>query len=265
MAFQGGGEKQEVQRGVISLARDTLTLGLGGLLGGLTDLLFPARCLGCGTEVDMQGRLCGPCWGDVTFIDGPVCACCGSPFEVDLGPETLCAGCLAEVPPFDTARAMCRYDDGSRRFILGLKHGDRVDAARPLARWLTRAAAPFLDEVDVIAPVPLHRWRLLRRRFNQAAELARALKAETGLPVMADLLHRVRATQSQGGLNRAGRARNVKGAFRVNARHVPDMQGCTVLLVDDVLTTGATVHACAKALKQAGAAAVHVVTLARVV
>jgi ComF family protein len=265
MAFQGGGEKQEVQRGPISLARDTLTLGFGGLFGGLADLLFPARCLGCGTEVDMQGRLCGPCWGDVTFIDGPVCACCGSPFEVDLGPETLCAGCLADPPQFDAARAMCRYDDGSRRFILGLKHGDRVDAARPLALWLTRAAAPFLDDVDVIAPVPLHRWRLLRRRFNQAAELARALRLETGRPVAADLLHRVRATQSQGGLNRSGRARNVKGAFRVNPRHVQDIRGCTVLLVDDVLTTGATVNACAKALKQAGAAAVHVVTLARVV
>lgn len=257
MAFGRGGEKREIgtARGVV----------LAAGARALTDLLFPARCFGCGTEVDVQGRLCGACWGQVTFIDGPVCTSCGLPFEVDMGEDMLCAGCLARPPAFNSARAACRYDDGSRRFILSFKHGDRLEAARPLAAWLARAAGPVMADVDVIAPVPLHRWRLWRRRFNQAAELSRALSRLSGAPYASDLLERIRATPSQGGLNRAGRDRNVRGAFRVPLRHCAALEGCTVLLVDDVQTTGATVDACARALKHAGAGAVHVVTLARVV
>lgn len=241
-----------------------LAAPLGAALARLADTLFPARCLGCGVEVDVQGRLCARCWRDVTFIDGPMCACCGYPFEVDLGPDTLCAGCMAAPPSFDTARAAFRYDDGSRRLILSFKHGDRLEASPPLARWLMRAASPHLGQADMIIPVPLHRWRLFRRRFNQAAELARALATLTGVAYAGDVLERVRATPTQGGLSRAERSRNVKGAFRVAPCRARDLKDRTVLLVDDVITTGATVDACARALKRGGAAAVHVVTVARV-
>ncbi|MEX1146953.1 MAG: double zinc ribbon domain-containing protein, partial [Sphingomonadales bacterium] len=140
----------------------------------MLDTLFPPRCLGCGDEVDSHGSLCAPCWGQVSFIDGPLCGRCGLPFEVDMGAGTLCAGCMARPPAYDTARAVCRYDDGSRRLILSLKHGDRLEGVRPLAHWMVRAAASLIGQVDVVAPVPLHRRRLLARRYNQAAELARA-------------------------------------------------------------------------------------------
>lgn len=231
----------------------------------VADTLFPGRCLACGIEIDAQGRLCGSCWRDVTFIDGPACARCGLPFDVDMGDAALCAGCMARPPAYDTARAVCRYDVGSRRLILSFKHGDRLDAAGPLARWMVRSVAPVLPDLDVVAPVPLHRWRLWRRRYNQAAEMARAIGSETGLAYAGDLLERVRATPSQGGLTRAERDRNVRAAFRVKPVWRDGLRGCRVLLVDDVLTTGATVNACARMLRRAGAAAVHVVTVARVV
>ncbi len=247
------------------LRKPELPASLGAALHTVTEALFPPRCMGCGGEVDVQGRLCAGCWRDVTFIDAPVCASCGYPFEVDLGPDTLCAGCLATPPHYETARAAFRYDDGSRRLILAFKHGDRLDAAAPLAHWLLRAAEPALDAVDMVVPVPLHRWRLFRRRFNQAAELARALARLAGAAYAGDLLIRTRATPSQGGLSRSERSRNVRGAFQVKPDARSRLQGRSVLLVDDVMTTGATVDACARTLKRAGAAAVHVITLARVV
>ncbi|RMF09884.1 MAG: ComF family protein [Alphaproteobacteria bacterium] len=231
----------------------------------LTDALFPARCVGCGVDVDAQGRLCARCWRDVNFIDGPSCACCGYPFDVNLGVDVLCARCLASPPAFATARAAFRYDDGSRRLVLSYKHGDRLEATAALASWLMRAARPVLGEVDLVAPVPLHRWRLLKRRFNQAAELARALARQADLAYAGDLLVRIRATRTQGGLSRTGRQRNVQGAFQVSGCWSVGVRGRSVLLVDDVMTTGATVDSCARALLRAGAGAVHVVTLARVV
>jgi ComF family protein len=185
--------------------------------------------------------------------------------DFDPGLDMLCAGCIREPPAFDRARAALAYDDASRPLVLGLKHGDQTHAAPAYARWLQRAAGPLLAEADVIAPVPLHRWRLWHRRYNQAALLALALGRAGGVPVVPDLLVRRKRTPSQGGLNRTERRRNVRGAFVVRPGHAARVKGARVLLVDDVLTTGATVSECAKALRRAGAAAVDIAVLARVV
>ncbi|WP_448202814.1 double zinc ribbon domain-containing protein [Azospirillum sp. sgz302134] len=231
----------------------------------ILDALLPPRCLCCGGSVDRQGGLCAGCWGTLTFIAAPVCACCGVPFEFAVAGETLCGACMAEPPPFGRARAVLVYDDGSRPLVLGFKHGDRIHAADAYGAWMARAGAELLADADLLAPVPLHRWRLFRRRYNQAALLARATGRRAGVPVVPDLLLRRRATPSQGGLDRKGRAKNVKGAFLLRPGVKARVEGKRVVLVDDVLTTGATLAECARVLRRAGAARVDVLTLARVV
>ena len=229
----------------------------------LLDLLFPPLCLGCRGAVGQAG-FCAACWSALTFLDGPGCACCGLPFAVALEGETFCAGCLAKPPAFDKARAILAYDDNSRSAILALKHADRLDLVPGFSRWLSRTGRTLLDDCDLIVPVPLHRFRLWRRRYNQSAELARRLAGDWKRTYEPFALVRSRPTPSQGSMTGAkARRRNVLGAFKV-----PDpgkIKGKRVLLLDDVLTTGATVEACARALKRAGAARVHVLVLARVV
>lgn len=187
------------------------------------------------------------------------------PFEVDQGEAALCGACLRRRPRFDRARAVFRYDERSRRLILGFKHGDRLHGAPAFGQWMARAGAALLADASLIAPVPLHWTRLFRRRYNQAALLAQAIARECDVPVVLDLLVRQRRTPSQGLLSAAERHRNVQGAFALRASHAARLEGKRVLLVDDVLTTGATVGACARVLLQAGASAVDVLTLARVV
>lgn len=234
------------------------------------DALLPPQCLACGELVGEPGALCGPCWGGLNFIAAPLCKSCGRPFELDpsanasASDETLCGACIARPPVFAAARAALAYDDASRRLILGFKRADRTHAAPAFARWMARAGAPLLAEADIIAPVPLHWSRLLARRYNQSALLANALARQTGKRALPDLLRRRRRTPSQGGLGRLARFRNVAGAFSVAPRHRQAVVERKVLLIDDVLTTGATVEACAKALLRAGAARVSVLTLARV-
>ena len=233
---------------------------------GLTilDAVLPPQCPGCGSAVDGVGRLCPECWRGIHFLAPPMCAACGFPFEFDIGDDALCAACAARPPPYRQARAVMRYDEASRGLLLGFKHGDRIDWAQTFGRWLARAGADLLAEADVVAPVPLHRWRLARRRYNQSALLAQAIARATGLPAAVDLLVRTRWTGSQRGGSSA-RLANVAGAFAVRARWRADLAGRRVVLVDDVLTTGATVEACARVLRRAGAARVDVLTLARVV
>ena len=210
----------------------------------------------------MAGGFSAEAWTRIRFLDGPVCDGCGVPFEFD--PGARCAACVAKPRAFDAARAACLYDEASRDPILKLKHADRLDLAPMLARWLSRAARELIEEADAIAPVPLHPLRLLGRRYNQAAEIARPLAQLTGTPYLADALVRRRATATQAGKSGSGRRRNVAAAFVVPAGRRKQVEGLRILLVDDVLTTGATAEGCARALKAAGAARVDLAVVARV-
>ncbi len=232
----------------------------------LLDFVYPPLCIACRAPVAEPHNLCAACWSGVSFLDGPGCARCGLPFEVDPGPGTLCAGCHAHPPTFDRARAVMRYDEASKGPILALKRADRLDIAPAFARWLARSGAELIEEAELIVPVPLHPVRLWRRRFNQSALLATGLSRLTGIAADPLVLLRTRATKSQGAMPSAkARRRNVRGAFRVAGHRTEAVKGRTILLVDDVYTTGATLDACAKALKRAGAERVLALTLARVV
>jgi ComF family protein len=228
---------------------------------GTLDMLFPPQALDGGAR-PLAGGLSGEAWSRIRFLDGPVCDGCGAPFEFD--PGARCAACVARPRAFDAARAACLYDETSRDPILKLKHADRVDLAPLLARWLSRAARELIEKADAIAPVPLHPLRLLRRRYNQAAEIARPLCRLTGTPYLPDPLVRKRATATQGGRSGSGRRRNVAGAFEVPGARRRQVEGLRILLVDDVLTTGATAEACARALNAAGARRVDLAVVARV-
>jgi ComF family protein len=232
---------------------------------GALNLLYPPLCLVCRAPVGGPHALCAACWTRITFFDGPMCACCGLPFDIDPGTDSLCASCMANPPPFDRARAAMAYDDASRGAILALKRADRLEFAQLFALWLQRAGQSLLEEADVIVPVPLHRWRLWTRRYNQSAILAQRLAQASGKAFDPFALIRTRATPSQGDMPSAkARARNVRGAFKVPPARAAAISGRSVLLVDDVLTTGATIGACARALKRAGAEKVLVLTIARV-
>jgi ComF family protein len=230
------------------------------------DAVLPPLCLGCGEIVGAPGALCASCWQGFSFVAPPQCACCGDPFAEHLGEDALCAACLARRPLFRRARAALAYDTQSRRLVLPFKHGDRTDIARACGGWMARAGAELLAEADLIAPVPLHWRRLLVRRYNQAQLLARALaRGETGARLAPDLLRRRRWTGSQAGLRARERRRNVREAFDIHPHWAAEVAGKAVLLVDDVLTTGATAEACARVLQRGGARHVDVLTLARVV
>ncbi len=224
------------------------------------DLLMPPHALDDGVARPFAPGLSAEAWSRMVWIDGPVCDGCGAPYAYDL--RARCAACAGRPRAFDRARAACLYDEDSRGLILKLKHGDRTDLAGLFARWLARAAAELVEDCDAIAPVPMHRVRLFKRRYNQAAEIARPLARLTHRRYLPDALVRGRDTGGQGGRSRRGRREAVRGAFAVpDARRV---EGRRILLVDDVLTTGATAEACARALRRAGAAAVHLAVVARV-
>ncbi|MHB1204489.1 MAG: double zinc ribbon domain-containing protein [Rhodospirillaceae bacterium] len=235
---------------------------VGAASRALLNALLPPQCLACNAVVDSAGALCADCFSRMTFVTAPQCETCGLPFETPVIGAAVCGACLADPPAYGRARAVFVYDGESRGLVLRLKHGDRTDAAVHLARWMQRTGAALLEDCDVIVPVPLHRWRLLMRTYNQAALLANSLGRLAGKHVAVDALARVKATPSQGGLSATARRRNVGGAFMV--QRPARISGKRVLLIDDVLTTGATVDACTKALKDAGAAAVDALVLARV-
>ena len=230
------------------------------------DVLLPPRCLGCGAIIDGMSSLCADCWRGLTFLGPPMCRSCGYPLPQAGVESPVCGACSVEPPVFARARAALRYDDGTRSMILRFKHADRTDIAKTFGSMMARAGAALLADCDLIAPVPLHRWRLLQRGYNQSALLARTLSNDCRGQVVPDLLQRVQRTASQQGLSGEQRMRNIKiSAFRVHPKHRLRLANRRVLLVDDVLTTGATINACTQVLMKGGALAVDVLTLARVV
>ncbi|MEL6277391.1 MAG: ComF family protein [Pseudomonadota bacterium] len=236
------------------------------LLSPLLDVVYPPTCLTCEEPAMETGGLCASCWRETPLIAGRVCDRCGAPMEYDAlgGSDAPCESCQMDPPAWDRGRAAVLYQGGGRDLALGLKHGDRLEAAAPMARWMARSGQDLLAEADGIVPVPLHWRRRLRRRFNQAAELGRALSAETDIPFLADGLRRTRFTGSQDGRLRDDRFANVQGAFLGRRSALAPTIGGTVVLVDDVMTTGATLSACADALRRVGVAQVHVLVFARV-
>ncbi len=226
--------------------------------------IYPPQCLTCRADVATDFGLCATCWRDTPFIAGLCCDACGIPLPGEDDQPVLCDDCLEHPRVWQQGRAAMLYADNGRRLVLALKHGDRLDLARPAGGWLTRAAAPILRQGMIVAPIPLHWMRLLKRRYNQSALLARVVAKEAGLEHCPDLLHRPRSTGTQDGKGWEGRFANMEGAIRIHPRRGYLLEGRHVLLVDDVMTSGATFHAAALACHEAGADAVSVLALARV-
>lgn len=237
---------------------------LRAALAACADLIVPPCCLVCRARIGAHHLLCAACWREVHFIRPPLCDVLGIPLPFDTGERTVSAAAAAHPPAYDRARAVAHYSGAMRTLVHQLKYADRHDARTLLGRWLAEAGREQLPGVDVIVPVPLSRLRLLQRQFNQAAVLAGELSRQTGIPADPLLLARIRSTLSQVGMTRDQRRRNVAGAFAVPSRRRPALRGRNVLLIDDVVTTGATVDACARTLKRAGAARVDVLALALV-
>ncbi|GJD36788.1 ComF family protein [Methylobacterium aerolatum] len=250
------------------MSRRAARLAAGALSTALTRtlaLIYPPSCAACGTATADPGAFCPSCWSGLRLIEEPRCDRLGIPFAVDLGIGQLVSPLAFAAPPvFARARAAVLYDDVARRLVHRLKYEDRLDLAKPMARMMAGAGGALIAESDCVVPVPLHRWRLWRRRFNQAALLARPIAEGAGLPLAPTALARVRATRTQVGLSRAARAENLAGAFRVppSARHL--IAGRRILLIDDVMTTRSTANAASRALIRGGAASVNVLTFALV-
>jgi ComF family protein len=227
------------------------------------DLALPPLCPACREPVESQA-LCPACWSKLSFITRPYCERLGIPFVYDPGPGILSMEAIADPPAYQRARAAVRFDEISRALVHALKYGDRLDLAPMMGRWVSHAGRELLADADALVPVPLHWRRLWARRFNQSAMLAAAIAAESGVPIAAGALKRVKPTAQQVGLSRTERATNVQGAFRVPPEARGAVAGRRLILVDDVLTSGATVDGCARALLRAGAANVDVLIFARV-
>ena len=228
------------------------------------DIALPTLCVACREPVDGEG-VCAECWARLSFIAPPYCPRLGIPFVYDPGPGLLSMEAIADPPAYARARAALRYDDVARTLVHALKYQDRTDLAPPMGRWMARAGRELLDEADVLVPVPLHWRRAWHRRYNQSGALARVIARQTGVRLSTEALRRIRPTQQQIGLSRPQRASNVQGAFKVASHRQSEIQGRRVILVDDVLTSGATADACARALLRAKAASVDVLVFARVV
>jgi Predicted amidophosphoribosyltransferases len=215
----------------------------------LADVVFPPACLACRKAVGHEAGLCAACWSGLRLIERPFCERLGTPFDHDLGVGTLLSPqAIAEPPVYGRARAVAQFDGPARRLVHRLKYGDRLELADAMGAWMARAGSDLLVEADLLVPIPLHRLRLAERRFNQSALLARAISRRCGVPLDLDALGRRKATPPQVGLTRSQRGLNVQGAFAVEAHKAPSVEDRAIVLVDDVLTSGATANAAARAL-----------------
>lgn len=246
-----------------AFGRAAVALRRGGRL--VFDVVLPPLCPSCREPLGDGAGLCAACWSKLSLIEPPYCARLGIPFTYDPGPGLLSMEAIADPPAYDRARAAVRYDDVARTLVHSLKYGDRLDLAPMLGRWMARAGRALLTDADALIPVPLHWRRLWARRFNQSTAIAAAISEIAGVPVLHETLRRVRATPQQVGLSKNERAENVQGAFKVPPEKKAQVKGKRLVLVDDVLTSGATVDTCARALLRAGAAHVDVLVFARVV
>jgi ComF family protein len=243
-------------RGALGVWRHAAKLAL--------DIALPTLCVACREPVDGEG-VCAECWARLSFIAPPYCPRLGIPFVYDPGPGLLSMEAIADPPAYTRARAAVRYDDVARTLVHALKYQDRTDLAPAMGRWMARAGQELLEDADVLVPVPLHWRRAWSRRYNQSGALARVIARQSGVRLSTEALRRSRPTQQQIGLSRPQRASNVQGAFKVDSHRQAEITGRRVILVDDVLTSGATVDACARALLRAKAASVDVLVFARVV
>jgi ComF family protein len=237
---------------------------LRATFGRLLDVALPQLCASCRDPITTEG-LCAVCWSNLSFIAPPYCERLGIPFPYDPGPGVISIEAIADPPAYRRARAVVRYGEVSSRLVHALKYGDRLDLAPLMGRWMATAGRDLLAEADAMVPVPLHWRRHWARRFNQSEALAGVIAKASGVSVARSALKRVKATPQQVGLSQSERALNVQGAFRVPSSGSVEVIGRRLLLVDDVLTTGSTLDACARTLLRAGAAQVDVLVFARVV
>jgi ComF family protein len=249
----------------VAALRQSLGEALGGILRGAGNIIAPAVCLGCRARLSAHDALCAACWQQVSFITPPLCDRLGLPLPFGSGDGPLIsAAAAADPPPYDRARAAAVFDHVVRELIHGFKYTDRHEARRLLARWMTGAGTELLADADLIVPVPMTRWRLIRRQFNQAALLAREIAGASGVAFDPFVLRKTRRTPTQVGSSARQRAENVAGAFAVPEAARRRVADRAIVLVDDVITTGATVSACARALRAAGARRIDVLAAAMV-
>ncbi|MEM7441140.1 MAG: ComF family protein [Pseudomonadota bacterium] len=233
-------------------------------LGHALRVIYPDRCMGCGEEIIGQASLCTACWADAHFLSGVTCQTCGVSILGEGDGVAICESCDAFPPPWSAGRAVGLYEGPLRRMVLSLKHGDRLDLVPAMAGWMARAGADFLTDKSLLVPVPLHWRRFLARRANQSALLASAISKQVGADHIPDLLHRYRATAPQKGMSREERFENQRAAIALNARRGASVEGRDVVLIDDVMTTGATLFAAAETCLSGSAASVNVLVFARV-
>lgn len=266
MAFLPADEKQQIIESIIKdIARRTKSAMIAML-----DLILPPKCLNCAARIDRAHNICPDCWKDIQFITDPYCCICGYPFAVEMVADytavgaSHCGACLKTERSFDKAVSALRYDDYSSKMIIGFKHNDRLEYAQYFAKLLKQAGAGMIHDVHVIIPVPLHKNRLSKRRYNQSAVLSNILAGDMGIEHEPDILQRVKDTAPQkGNLNK--RKKNIRGAFKIDKNKKARIKDKNILLIDDVYTTGSTVEGCSKKLKKAGAAKVYILTIFRVV
>ncbi len=232
------------------------------------NVILPPQCLSCSVRIDKAHNICPNCWKDLNFISEPMCDCCGYPFEFqvhhgNIG-KNLCGQCLSQERSFDKAISALRYDTISRKMIIGYKHHDRTEFAVFFAKLLQQIGNEILNQTDIIIPVPLHQRRLFKRRYNQSALIAEILSKEYNIKHVPELLVRIKNTPPQEG-NVRKRAKNVRGAFKINPEQADKIKGKTILLIDDVYTTGATIENCSIVLKKSGAETINVMTVTRVI